>query len=159
MTVHRIQVPFAGVWLTANRERFRFNRAKHVKAWRDAVHEACLTAKPRPPKGITPVKVHVVAYYTGRAPVRDKTNIFNTIKACVDGLTPLKLHTRKLANGRVQRYTSGGYGLLPDDSDRHVLDTTWELRPSETGQPYVLLEVEHVEEVADGEEVDTAAGR
>lgn len=28
-----------------------------------------------------------------------------------------------------RRHTRGGYGFLPDDSDKHVLDTSWEVLP------------------------------
>lgn len=138
MTTYRIKVPFAGRWLTSNNQRFRFRQADYVRAWRDAVVQACTAAKL--PHGITPVRITFLAYYVGRRPVRDLENLSATVKACVDGLTPRKVWTRKGVT-----YVTPGYGLLPDDSDRHVLSVTKELRLSEYRYPYVLLEIEHVE--------------
>jgi len=132
-TVYRVKVPYAGEWLTSNKT----SRYQHgSKGWRDATAVACRAAKL--PQGLTPVTIHALAYYTGRAPVRDLANLYPTIKACVDGCTPLRISTR---NGK--RHTRGGYGLIPDDSDRHVIGLpTWELRRSDT-QPYLLLEITH----------------
>lgn len=111
-----IEIPFAGEWLTANRgSRYRHGSNE----WRALANIACAHA--RLPRGITPVRLHLVCWYhTARAPVRDRLNLAPTIKAIVDGLTPKVVSSR---NGRP--HTRGGYGLLPDDSDRHVLETTW----------------------------------
>ena len=138
MTMYRVRVPFAGRWLTANNQRFRYKQAAYVKAWREAVVQVCRAAKL--PQGITPVRITVLCYYVGRRPVRDLENLSPTVKAIVDGLTPARSFVRKGIT-----YPVPGYGLLPDDSDRHVLSTTKELRQAEGRQPYVLLEVEHVE--------------
>lgn len=125
-----IRVPFAGEWLTANRSsRYRW----HAPAWREAVMVACRQAKL--PTGVTPVTIHAVCHYAGRPPVRDAENLAPTMKAMVDGLTPTRLFIRL---GRPHQ--RGGYGLIPDDSDRHVLRRTWDLAPT-TGQPHVLLTI------------------
>lgn len=115
-----VRIPYAGQWLTANKPAsYRYG----AKEWRDSANVACRAAKL--PRGITPVTLHLVCWYeTKRAPVRDKTNLFPTVKAIVDGLTPTVVSSRQ---GRP--HTRGGYGLIPDDSDRHVYDTTWILMP------------------------------
>src|SRR5258705_1996941 len=79
-----ITIPFAGKWLTANRSStYRYAATD----WRNSAMVACAAAKL--PKGITPVKLHLVCWYeTSRAPVRDRLNLSPTIKAIVDGLTP-----------------------------------------------------------------------
>lgn len=116
-----ITIP-ATVWLTANIERNWHQRAQIVRQWRDATVWACKAGKL--PTGITPVRLSALVFYVGRAPVRDRLNLAPTLKACVDALCPPKTFKRKGVT-----YVSPGYGLLPDDSDRHVLSTTWELTP------------------------------
>lgn len=137
-------------WLTANRELHYRRRAEIVTTLRSGVVAACHRADL--PKGITPVRLSAIAQYTGRsAPVRDRLNLAPTIKAVVDGLTP---RVEKWRGGRA--VVSLGYGLLPDDSDRHVLDTTWTLArlnadgPFEHGLPgYAGLVVLTITEVPD----------
>lgn len=131
-----IEIPFAGQWLTANRaSRYRYG----ARDWRHSTMVAC--QKARLPKGITPVRLHAICWYASpRAPVRDNQNLAPTLKAIVDGLTPTVISTRA-----GKPHTRGGYGLIPDDSDRHVLSTTWEIVPGT--RPRVDL---FVTEVADG---------
>ena len=120
MTTYTIAVP-AAVWLTANKQMHYQARSKAVHTWRRNVVAACERAGL--PTGITPVRITAAARYLGRtSPVRDRLNLAPTIKAVVDGLTP---HKVKIRAGR--QVVSEGYGLLPDDSDAHVLDTTWHL--------------------------------
>lgn len=136
-----IHIPFAGKWLTANPRSTtdRYGRSKLIRDWRWHTAIACREA--RLPKGITPVTIHADVWYVGARPVRDRLNLAPTIKACVDGLSPEKEWTR---GGKAHR--SPGYGVIPDDSDRHVLSTTWELRKSPTSQPWIdliITEVSH----------------
>jgi hypothetical protein len=136
---YRVEVPFAGEWLTSNKA----GRYRHGSTpWRHTAHMACRAAKL--PTGLTPVILHLVAYYVGRAPVRDNANLYPTIKAIVDGLTPLKVSSR-----HGQRHTRGGYGLIPDDSDKHIRDLSWRLERSTTERPYVVLTVLHVPPTVD----------
>lgn len=117
-------------WLTANRELHYRRRSEVVASIRAGVVGACLRGNL--PKGVTPVRLSAVAQYTSpRAPVRDRLNLAPTIKAVVDGLTPRAV---KVRNGR--SVISAGYGLLPDDSDRHVLDTTWTLQRFDPDGPF-----------------------
>jgi hypothetical protein len=146
VNVYRVRVP-ACTWLTANVERYRYSRAQHVRAWRQAVVDACTAAGL--PQGITPVRIVAEVRYAGsRAPVRDRLNLANTIKAIVDGLGPGKTITRPVkATGAKKTYRTAGYGFLPDDSDKHVLGTDWTLAPSGTGQAWVDLTITHEAEV------------
>lgn len=144
-----IGVPVAQ-WLTANRELHYRRRSEVVASLRAGVVGAC--HRGNLPKGVTPVRLSAVAQYIGRsAPVRDRLNLAPTIKACADGLTPQVVKVRK---GKT--VVSLGYGLLPDDSDQHVLDTTWTLQrfdpdgPFNYGLPgYAGLVVLTITEVAD----------
>lgn len=135
MTTYTIVVPGCG-WLTANPRSTtdRYGRAATIRAWREATVVACLQAKL--PKDITPVTIHAVAFYSSRqAPVRDRLNLAPTIKAIVDGLGPPKAWTR---NGAQKR--SAGYGLLPDDSDDHVLSTDWKVIPGQRDEVHVAIQ-------------------
>lgn len=80
----KVEIPFAGKWLTANRSSaYRYA----ARTWRNTVHQACIAAKL--PKGITPVRLHFVCWYETRvAPVRDRLNLSPTIKACVSTACP-----------------------------------------------------------------------
>lgn len=143
MTTYTVTVPFAGQWLTANPKSTadRYGRSGVVKDWRVSTVFACKAAKL--PTGLdVPVTIHAVCYYTGRAPVRDNLNLAPTLKAIVDGMTVERRFSRKY-RGTVRHYVSPGYGLLVDDDDRHVLQTTWELKPTVL-QPRVELIITEV---------------
>jgi hypothetical protein len=129
----RVLAPADG-WLTSNPRRAGAWRARSavVREWRSNAAAACMAAGL--PKGITPVTIEVVAWYRGRAPVNDRLNLAPTIKAAVDGLGPERIITR---NGK--RFHAAGYGLLTDDSDRHVRDTTWTMRKAETDVEVLAL--------------------
>lgn len=128
MTEWTIRIFAPCAWLTANIERHHLARAAKVKKWRQAVVAACLEAQL--PKGVTPVRIHAQVRYAGRAPVRDRLNLAPTIKAIVDALTPPRPFTKTdKRTGLPREYTTVGYGFLPDDNDRHVLETTWALAP------------------------------
>lgn len=136
MTVWQVRVPAPAQWLTANVDHHRYRRAALVRQWRAATVWACTAAKL--PKGVTPVRIHALVQHAGRAPVRDRLNLAPTIKALVDGLSP----SRSFVRAGVTHYTVG-YGLLPDDSDAHVLDTTWQLERAVDGRAAVVLTVTH----------------
>lgn len=113
-----IPAPF---WLTANKDLHHQQRSRIVRQWRQATVNACTRAGL--PTGVTPVALSGIAYYLGtHRPVRDRLNLAPTFKAITDGLTPRQVKQRQ---GRL--VVSEGYGLLPDDSDGHVLDTKWEV--------------------------------
>lgn len=119
-----VRIPQPCPWLTANIDRDKYQRARLVKAWRAATVNACFALQL--PKDITPVTLFAWINHTRpHAPVRDRLNLAPTMKAVVDALTPSRTTQR---NGKTFR--THGYGLLPDDSDRHVLDTRWQLQRS-----------------------------
>lgn len=130
-----VEIPFAGKWLTANKtSSYRWG----ARDWRDNTKVACINAKL--PKGVEAVRIHGVCWYVGRvAPVRDNGNLRPTFKAIEDGLSPTVVSSR---NGRP--HTRGGYGLIPDDSDKHLRGTTWELRKSTNGRSWVDLFITEV---------------
>lgn len=125
MTEWTLVIPAPADWLTANVERYRYRRGALVRAWREATVGQCHVA--RLPTGVGPVDIAAVIRHPGRAPVRDRLNLAPTIKAMVDALTPGRTFTR---GGRT--YTTAGYGLLSDDSDRHVRRTDWRLERDDT---------------------------
>lgn len=134
-----VRVPFAGEWLTANpaSSTDRYGRSRAIRDWREATAAACMAA--RLPKDVTPVRLILGVRYAGnRAPVRDRLNLAPTIKAIVDGLCPPKTITRA---GRI--YRTAGYGLLPDDSDEHVLGTEWTIAASGSERAWVDVTVIH----------------
>ncbi len=101
-------------WLTANDRRNRMVQANLVKMWREAAYWAARKAKL--PTGLQRVRLDVEAVFFGRAPVRDRDNLRPTVKAAIDGaIGPAREWTR---NGK--RHRSVGYGVVPDDSDKHV---------------------------------------
>ena len=118
-----IRVP-ACEWLTDNDRRRPIAVAGIVRDWRQAVVAACQQAQL--PLNVSPVTIHAVLWWVGRrAPVNDSANLARTVKAIVDGLVPARDWVRGAKRGRTV-----GYGLIPDDSDRHVKATMWELRKS-----------------------------
>lgn len=124
-------------WLTGNVERYRYQRSSLVRQWREATVVACKAAKL--PHGVSDVEVKGTVYYVGRRPVRDRLNLANTFKAIIDALTP---HKVKWRGGKP--VVSVGYGFLPDDDDRHVRSTTWELVPAKSigrSTPAVVLTI------------------
>lgn len=133
-----IRIPFAGEWLTSNPRSTgnRYGRSRAIKDWRNATSAVCHAEKL--PTGLQRVRLDFEVHFTGRAPARDRLNLAPTIKAAVDGLTPLKVVTRK--DG--VRYTMGGYGLIPDDSDRHVASTDWIQVPASV--PCLMLTITEV---------------
>ena len=105
-------------WILANRNSAhnRFTRSKLTRQWRKAVVDCCREGDlPHGDTRLDLIKVAAVARFAGRAPVRDSENLRPTLKACVDGLTPSRLYRREGSETRVP-----GWGLIPDDNDRHL---------------------------------------
>lgn len=106
-------------WLTANHinnRHNRYSRSALTKGWRTAGFEACGVAGL--PTGLNVIDVAGVARFLGRAPVRDRDNLRPTLKAVIDGFGPARVWTRKGTT-----YHSPGYGLIPDDNDKHLADS------------------------------------
>lgn len=126
-------------WITANQlnnRHTRHTRSTLTRQWREAVVEWSKHAKL--PTGLDCVRVDAVARFLGRAPVRDRDNLRPTLKAVIDGLTPQRVWARK-----GKWYVSPGYGLIPDDNDRHLAGSDIRigdpLRTSPPGHPGLLL--------------------
>jgi len=105
-------------WLLANRNSAhnRYSRSKLTRQWRQAVEDCCrLGGLPNGNNRLELITVEAAARFRGRPPVRDRNNLEPTLKACVDGMTPEKFITR---DGR--RIRVPGWGLIPDDSDKHI---------------------------------------
>lgn len=112
-------------WLTANLPKSWRARSALASAWRRATYQTARAAKL--PTGLTRVRIEPTArFIAGRAPVRDIPNLAPTIKAAIDGLGPADWG--KTAGGTP--WIAPGYGLVPDDDDRHV-----ELGQTVVGQP------------------------
>lgn len=119
-----IQAP--APWVTANHRGHTRNIARAIRPWREAAYWAAKYANL--PKGLALVQIDTVARFRGRAPVRDRLNLYPTIKAVVDGLGPRReIHYK---DGR--RAVAVGYGLVPDDDDKHVHGPTIEIGPKLT---------------------------
>jgi crossover junction endodeoxyribonuclease RusA len=97
--------------------------------WRVASFAAAHTAKL--PTGLARVRIDAVAHFRGRAPVRDTANLAPTLKAVVDGLGPER-HYRWRG---IMRH-SVGYGLIPDDSDKHLDGPYWVIGEALQAKPY-----------------------
>lgn len=131
-----IRIPHTGQWLTSNRtSSYRYG----ARDWRNNTNVACRAAKL--PTDLHRVSIHAVAIWTGRnPPVRDRNNLRPTLKAIVDGLTPMRVSYRKGIP-----HTRGGYGLIPDDSDQYVVTEIIDLAPAQPGQPpHVALTIVEV---------------
>lgn len=136
----RIPVPVAAHgWLTSNNHEERYGQAKRVRAYRKAAADAGRRAGL--PMGVSGVYLHYrCVYVTPKSPVRDRLNLEPTIKALTDGLGPERGWLRQ---GR--RQWSPGCGFLVDDSDRHVLGTSWDLQREPDALPYVVLTISRTE--------------
>lgn len=100
-------------FITANGSYHRYVRSRLVREWRNAAFASARADKL--PTGLVRVRIDVVFRFRGPAPVRDRDNLRPTFKAVVDGLGPSRHFSR---NGT--RHHSKGYGLIPDDSDKHL---------------------------------------
>lgn len=108
-----IRVHQPAEWITANKTQHWAARARLIAHWRHAAYYAARQTRPRIPTGLELVRLDVLSRW-GRPPVRDMPNIEPTIKAIVDGaIGP----SRRTKTGS----TALGYGIVADDSDRHVI--------------------------------------
>lgn len=104
-----ITIPAPCAWLTANR-RGRWPIAHGTRLWRGAAYQAAQAA--RLPTGLDRVQITMAARFRGPAPVRDRMNLYPTVKAVLDGLGPSRVTARTPY--------AVGWGLVPDDDDKHV---------------------------------------
>lgn len=113
-------IPAPAEWLTANKLNnswSKWKRAELTRQWRGATVNYATQA--RLPRGLGRVRVDAVAQFWGPPPVRDRKNLEPTMKAVVDGLGP----SRTMKRGNKITH-SPGYGLIDDDDDIHLEDST-----------------------------------
>lgn len=114
-----LAIPAPASWLTNNSREHRMADAPVTKAWRTAGYVAARRA--RLPQGLGHVRVTPTARLVGPGVVREAPNLAPTIKAVVDGLGPSRVITKRDGT----QYHAPGWGLVLDDSDRHLtLDQT-----------------------------------
>lgn len=120
-----MEIPAPADWITSNdlTKMNRYRRATLVKAWRSATVNYAVQA--RLPQGLDRVGIAAVARFWGRPPVRDTMNLWPTLKAVVDGLGRTSQRTVKGVT-----HISPGYGLIPDDNNKHLIRTNLEMGPS-----------------------------
>lgn len=129
-------------WLTANDRLDRWEKAHRIRLWRSAAYLAA--RRDKLPTDLDHIRIEAVARFAGPPPVRDLANLHPTVKAVVDGLGPRREARR---NGTV--VVSVGYGLVPDDSDRHVDGPHLSLGEALPARPYssaglLLLKISEV---------------
>lgn len=120
-----LEIPAPADWITSNdlTKMNRYRRASLVKAWRAATVNYAVQA--RLPQGLDRVKIAALARFWGRPPVRDTMNLWPTFKAVVDGLGRTSKRTVKGIT-----HISPGYGLIPDDNNKHLIGTSLDMGPS-----------------------------
>ena len=103
MSTYTLEIPAPADWISENDRLYWAQRAKIVRAWRNAA--LIYARQARLPKL---ERAHITAtVHKGNRRAYDAHNLMPTAKACIDGLVTGK--------GRVK-----GYGLLPDDSNKHL---------------------------------------
>ena len=114
-TLWTVTIPAPCRWMTSNRGNSRsvggrLAIAHLTRQWRFGAYSAAGLAQL--PTGLTYVRMDFEARFRGPAPVRDRMNLYPTIKAAIDGFGP----------GRVTARTpyAVGWGLIPDDDDKHL---------------------------------------
>lgn len=103
-----------------NGEWDRYKVARLTRKWRQAMVSACASGDlPRGDSRLDEIRIEAEARFRGRPPVTDRNNLEPTLSAVQDALTPAKVMVRK---GR--RIDIPGWGLIPDDKDKHVQSST-----------------------------------
>ena len=133
---HRLTIPAPAKWLSANGSYGRWERARHVKTWREATLVHARAA--RLPRGLAKVRVDAVLTFATRRH-RDEHNYMPTLKAIVDGLGPDKSRVTKTG----KHISAPGYGLIADDTPEH-LEGPYIRFATETGSPVVALTIREV---------------
>ena len=122
-----VTIPAPAPWLSANHRRDLRRQTPERRAWRDAglVH----AKRVHLPKLQYAHLVAVLRFADDRR--RDAHNYYPTLKALIDGLV-------------------GDYGLLPDDSDNHLVGPDLRRGPAlRVGYGEVVLTITDLAEVSD----------
>lgn len=121
ITTWTIRIDAPRAWITANHRMNRWKLADAVRDWRTAGFYAAHNTRPKLPTGLQLARVDILLRWA-KPPVRDVENARETVKAAVDGaLGP--------------RRGGLGYGVVVDDSDKHLIYGSYEselivVRPS-----------------------------
>ena len=133
---HRLTIPAPAKWLSANGSYGRWERARHVKTWREATLVHARAA--RLPRGRGRVRIDAVLTFPTRRH-RDEHNYMPTLKAVIDGLGPDKSRVTKAG----KHISAPGYGLIADDTPEH-LEGPYIRFATETGSAAVALTIREV---------------
>ena len=133
---HRLIIPAPAKWLSANGSYSRWERARHVKTWREATLVHARAA--RLPRGLARVRIDAVLMFPTRRH-RDEHNFMPTLKAIVDGLGPDRSRVTKTG----KHISAPGYGLIPDDTPAH-LEGPYISFADDTGSAAVALTIREV---------------
>lgn len=130
-TLWVLTIPAPCQWMTSNKgnaasKRARLAIAHLTRSWRRAAYEAARAAKL--PTGLAYVRVEFEARFRGRSPVRDRWNLYPTIKAVTDGLGPSRVGPRTPY--------AVGWGLVPDDDDTHMEQGDLKIGPRLPAVPF-----------------------
>lgn len=109
----RLTVKAPAPWLTAN-ARFklsRWERAAHTKLWRDTTFTMAQQA--RLPTGLTRVRIDAIIHFPDGREV-DPDGLPAALKPAIDALGP------PFVRGGKNPASAPGYGLIPDDRERHL---------------------------------------
>lgn len=124
MTLH-INLPWTQPPLTANQ---RMHWAQRAKVTREVRQMTCLLARKAPHKNVDRLTV-TLHYRPTQRRIRDRHNLWPTVKACVDGLVDA--------------------GIVTDDDAEHVSAPEPVIHPPEKPLPAALwLELDYGEVVA-----------
>lgn len=126
-----VTVPARCRWMTSNKGNARSKGGRMAIAhltrqWRFNAYSAASLAKL--PTGLDHVRMDFEARFRGPAPVRDRMNLYPTIKAVIDGLGPSRISARTPY--------AVGWGLIPDDDDTHLTMGDLRIGPKLPTVPY-----------------------
>ncbi|MEV0646043.1 hypothetical protein AB0I28_12335 [Phytomonospora sp. NPDC050363] len=104
-------------FMNSNDRLSRWEKARRTKAWRSS---AFLLARVNHlPQGLERIRVDAVLYFT-TARDRDTSNYELTLKPIVDALGPDKSRVSKDKQGRLKRVEAPGWGVIPNDTPKHL---------------------------------------
>lgn len=115
VTSWTLTIPARCRWMTSNRGNARsvggrMAIAHLTRQWRFNAYSAASLVKL--PTDLAYVRMDFEARFRGIAPVRDRFNLYPTVKAVIDGLGPSRITARTPY--------AVGWGLIPDDDDKHL---------------------------------------
>jgi crossover junction endodeoxyribonuclease RusA len=130
-----VRLPWARSPLSANHRMNRWDRAVTVRQVRETAKMLYLAAR-IPPLQRVEVELHWVPARGGH---RDEDNLWPTLKAVVDALTPQRAVRVAPKNGRRGRIVVHvGAGIIPDDTCQYVARRSPHIDPPDPGDPHMF---------------------